>query len=90
MEAKEIIFNENSERPGKWIHGIRIPKYLPIIPENIPESLIRTGHSLIDCNGANVLGKDANDLVPIELPPDRPITPEVFGITPTLFIDISY
>ena len=71
LEAKEIIFNENSERPGKWIHGIRIPKYMPIIPENIPESLIRTGHSLIDCNGANVLGKDANDLVPIELPPDR-------------------
>ena len=83
-----VILGHNMEYPGKWIRGIRVPKNMQIIPENIPAGLVLSGCALLDCNGLNVLGKDANDIVPIDLPPDRPITPEVFGITPSLMVRV--
>jgi hypothetical protein len=67
---------------------MRFPLSMPIIADNLPVSVIRSGLCLLDCVGINILGNGASDLTPIELPSDRPITPEIFGPPPSVMIRV--
>jgi ribose 5-phosphate isomerase RpiB len=57
---------------------IRIPKGCRIKLKNIPLAIFRTDLSIIDPTGADILSKNEND-DPVDIPMDRPITPEEYG-----------
>jgi hypothetical protein len=88
LEVKVAPFSTKIMHPGKWIRGMRFPKDMPVVAENIPAGVYRSRLCLLDANGQNILGKNASDTTPIELPADRPITPEIFGMKPLLMIHV--